>query len=269
MLPDAWQDENDAVAQAYKLFCYGVIDVVAPLVPVVKPQLAFFEELGPAGMRVLKHIIAYARQRQLLVVLDGKRNDIGPTAEAYAAAYLGANSAWGGDAVTVNPYLGEDGLTPFVRCARDRNAGVFVLVKTSNPGSPFVQDRVTGGQTVYQAVAEFVERFAADTASACGYGAVGAVVGATFPEQVVELRATMPHTWLLIPGLGAQGARAADVLPAFDARGLGAIVNCSRSIIFACDRPEYRDRFSSSNWQQAVEAATRDTIDALKSAGKP
>ncbi len=267
MLPDAWQDESDAVAQAYKLFCYGVIDVVAPLVPIVKPQLAFFEELGPAGMRVLKRIIEYARQRQLLVLLDGKRNDIGSTAEAYAAAYLGANSAWGGDALTVNPYLGQDGLEPFVRCARDRNAAVFVLVKTSNPGSPFLQDRVADGEPIYQTVADYVERFAAESQSACGYGVVGAVVGATFPDQVAQLRSRMPHAWLLIPGLGAQGGKAADVFAAFDKQGLGAIVNCSRSIIFACDRPEYRDRFSSAHWQQAVEAATQDTIDELKSAG--
>jgi orotidine-5'-phosphate decarboxylase len=267
MLPQAWQDETDAVAQAYKLFCYGVIDVVAPIVPVVKPQMAFFEELGPAGMRVLKHVIDYARQKKLLVLLDGKRNDIGSTAEAYAAAYLGDNSPWGGDAITINPYLGDDAIDPFVRLAAERNAGVFILVKTSNPGSKFLQDRICDDKPLFATVGQLVETLAKSTESSCGYGAVGAVVGATYPDQVAQLRQTMPHTWLLIPGIGAQGGKPSDVTNAFDSRGLGAIINCSRSIIFAAERPEYRDRFGSGNWQDAVDVATRDTIREFQSAG--
>lgn len=266
MLPDAWQDEPDAVAQAFKFFCFGVLDVVAPLVPVVKPQMAFFEQLGPAGMRVLKQIVDYARTKDVLVILDGKRNDIGSTAEAYAQAYLGRRSAWGADALTVNPYLGRDALQPFVKYAFQQQAGIFVLVKTSNPGSTDLQDRVSDGGPLYQTVAQHVEEWAAETESDCGYGAVGAVVGATFPEQLAELRAMMPHAWLLVPGLGAQGATPSDVAHAFDSKRSGAIINASRSIIFAHRSPEYERFAQEGNWQGAVEAATRNTIAALNQA---
>ena len=264
LLPDAWGDEIDAVAQAYKMFCFGIIDVVADLVPAVKPQMAFFEQLGPAGMRALRHVIRYALNRKLLVILDGKRNDIGSTAEAYADAYLGRESAWQADALTVNPYLGNDSLVPFVGVANERGAGLFVLVKTSNPGSGALQDRQSDSRPIYEHVAEMVENMSAQCQGESGYGAIGAVVGATYPEHLAALREIMPSAWLLVPGLGAQGGTAADVAGAFDANGLGAIVNCSRSIIFAYDRPEYSDRFGPSQWQEAVDAATRDTIDQLR-----
>jgi orotidine-5'-phosphate decarboxylase len=263
MLPDAWGDEIDAVAQAYKLFCFGILDVVADLVPAVKIQMAFFEQLGPAGMTVLKHVISYARNRDLLVIVDGKRNDIGSTAEAYADAYLGRQSAWGADAITVNPYLGDDALQPFVDTACQRGAGLFVLVKTSNPGSGAIQDLNAGSRPVCHHTAEMVERLSAASKTKFKYGCVGAVVAATFPEHLAALRATMPSAWFLVPGLGAQGASASDVAAAFDAEGLGAIVNCSRSIIFAYERPEYATRFGHQHWQEAVDAATRDTIDEL------
>ena len=231
------------VAQAYRSFCRDVIDVVAPLVAVVKPQAAFFEQLGPPGMAALGDVIAYASGEGLLVVLDGKRNDIGTTAAAYAHGYLGPRplSAWGADALTVSPYLGADSLEPFVELAIEREAGIFVLVKTSNPGGGLFQDLSTaGGPTLYQRVAAFVQEAARRTAGACGYGAVGAVVGATYPEQLAELRRAMPNTWLLVPGYGAQGAGAREVRDAFAADGLGAIVNNSRGIIFAYERREYQ-----------------------------
>jgi orotidine-5'-phosphate decarboxylase len=246
------------------MFCFGIIDVVADLVAAVKPQMAFFEQLGPAGMRVLKHVIRYAHSRDLLVILDGKRNDIGSTAEAYADAYLGLQSAWQADALTVNPYLGNDSLVPFVGLACERGAGLFVLVKTSNPGSGALQDRHSDARPIYEHVAEMVENMAAKSKSACGYGAVGAVVGATYPQHLATLRQIMPSAWLLVPGLGAQGGTAADVAGAFDDQGLGAIVNCSRSVIFAYNRREYADRFGPSQWQEAVDAATRDMIEQLK-----
>jgi len=254
----------EATASSFVSFCRGVIDVVAPLVAAVKPQAAFFEQLGPAGMRALKEVIDYATSKELLVILDGKRNDIGSTAAGYAEAYLGANSPWGCDALTVSPYLGDDSLTPFVDTAQQRGAAIFVLVKTSNPGGKRLQDIMADGKPLYRQVADYVESLAHQTAGSGGYGSVGAVVGATYPEQLAELRQAMPHTWFLIPGFGAQGGTAKDCAAAFDANGLGAIVNNSRGIVFAHSRPEYRGRFGPSRWQEAVDAATREMIAQLR-----
>lgn len=253
-------------ATAYERFCRDVIDVVAPLVPAVKPQAAFFEELGPAGMAALGNVIAYAREQGLLVILDGKRNDIGSTAEAYARGFLGRvdQSAWQADCLTVSPYLGADSLQPFINVATERGAGLFVLVKTSNPGSHMLQDQQLAEGTVYRRVADYVEEQSQRTCGELGYGIVGAVVGATYPEQLAELRTAMPQTWFLVPGFGSQGGTAEDVASAFDSRGLGAIVNSSRAIIFAHRRDEFKDRFGEANWQGAVEAATREMIAQLR-----
>jgi len=257
--------DPSSVAAGFRQFCCEVIDVVARLVPAVKPQAAFFEQLGPAGMQALGEVVAYARSRRLLVIMDGKRNDIGSTASAYADAYLGPESAWGADALTVSPYLGDDSLVPFFDVAKQRGGGVFVLVKTSNPGGGLFQDLVADGKPLYRHVADYVEGRAGESAGTRGYGAVGAVVGATYPEQLVELRGAMPHTWILVPGFGAQGGTAGDVAAAFDQRGQGAIVNSSRGIIFAHARPEFKDSFGDANWQGAVEAATRLMIEQLRS----
>src|SRR6187399_1847434 len=180
----------ESIAKAYVTFCRGVVDVVAPLVPAVKPQAAFFEQLGPAGCFALKAVIDYAAASGLVVILDGKRNDIGSTAQGYAEAYLGPgeSSPWGCDALTVSPYLGDDSLTPFVEIAKTRGAGIFVLVKTSNPGGKRFQDLIADGKPLYRHVGDYVESLAAATAGSGGYGSVGAVVGATYPEQLSELR---------------------------------------------------------------------------------
>ena len=269
-LPAGIRPREDAdwatIAAAYREFCRGVIDVVAPLVPAVKPQAAFFEQLGPAGMSVLAETIAYAQQKGLLVILDGKRNDIGSTATAYAQGILGAEgqSPWGADAATVSPYLGDDSLEPFIDVAQRRSAGIFVLVKTSNPGGRTFQDLVADGRPIYRHVADYVEQQAAATLGDCGYGAVGAVVGATYPVQLAELRAAMPHAWFLVPGFGSQGGSARDVAAAFDTTGRGAVVNNSRGIIFAHAAKPYTERFGDSRWQEAVEAATREMIDQLR-----
>ena len=258
-------DERDLrqVAAVYGRFCREIIDVVAPLVPAVKPQAAFFEQLGPAGMEVLHTVIAHARDRGLLVILDGKRNDIGTTAEAYADAYLGPASAWRADALTVSPYLGDDSLAPFCETAQQRGCGLFVLVKTSNPGSGAFQDLKVDGTPLYRRVAEVVESLTLSNCGNLGYGNVGAVVGATYPAQLGELRQAMPHAWILVPGFGAQGGAAADVAAAFDQQGLGALVNNSRAIIFAHSRREFRDTYGDPRWQEAVEAATREMIAQL------
>ena len=263
MLDGGAATDFSRAAAAFEQFCREIIDVVSSLVPVVKPQAAFFEQLGPPGMVALANVIAYARQMGLLVILDGKRNDIGSTAEAYADGWLGSQSPWGSDALTVSPYLGRDSLSPFVDVAHSRTAGVFVLVKTSNPGGGLIQDLEAAGRSVYRHVAALVESLNQGAAGESGYGHVGAVVGATYPEQLAELREAMPHTWILVPGYGAQGGTAADVAGAFDSRGLGGIVNSSRGIIFAHEMPEYRDRYGAAKWQRAVESATREMIQRL------
>jgi orotidine-5'-phosphate decarboxylase len=243
-----------------------VIDVVASLVPIVKLQAAFFEELGPPGMAVMRGAIQHAQQRGLLVIVDGKRNDIGSTAEAYARAYLGrGQSAWNADAMTVSPYLGDDSLAPFVDTAIERGAGIFVLVKTSNPGGRMLQDLPCDGRPLYTHVAAHVEELAAQSVGEFGYGSIGAVVGATYPAQLAELRRLMPHTWFLVPGFGSQGGTAADVAAAFDFGGLGAIINNSRGIIFAHGKPKFATRFGADRWQEAIEAATREMIEQLRS----
>jgi len=201
---DAAADDPLALAGIFTEFCRGVIDAVAPLVPIVKPQLACFEALGAPGMTALADVIAYARAKGLLVLADGKRGDIGSTAEAYAAGWL--TGPWAADALTVNPYLGLDSIEPFVKTAAERAAGIFVLVKTSNPGSKDFQDLTSDGRTIYEHVAAGVEAFAERTSGGETYGAVGAVVGATWPKQLDDLRTAMPHAWILVPGLGGRGA---------------------------------------------------------------
>lgn len=258
---------SEKVAAAYRDFCCGVIDAVASLVPVVKPQVAFFEQIGPPGMAALAEVIAHARKSGLLVVMDVKRGDIGSTAAAYADGWLGPDSVWGADAVTVNPYLGDDSLSPFVETAQARGAGLFVLVKTSNPGGKCYQDRDTGeGQLLYECVAADVEQLAVQGQGQSGFGSVGAVVGATYPAELEKLRALMSHTWLLVPGYGSQGGTAADVAGAFDGDGLGAVINNSRALIFAHSREPYAERFGADRWQDAIATATRDMIDELRAA---
>jgi orotidine-5'-phosphate decarboxylase len=261
-------DPAEQIARAFEEFCCRVVDIVAPLVPAVKPQAAFFEEWGPAGCAALARVIARARELGLIVICDGKRGDIGTTAEAYARGYLAgddpAAAPWGADALTVNPYLGRDTLEPFVRVAGERGAGIYVLVRTSNPGAGTFQDmRESDGTTLSRRVAAVVEELADETRAGHRYGSVGAVVGATYPAELAELRQAMPHAPFLIPGYGTQGAGAKEVAAAFAPDGSGAIVNSSRGIIFAIDRPEYATRFAPTQWEQAIEAATRDMIADL------
>jgi orotidine-5'-phosphate decarboxylase len=255
------------VAAAYEEFCFRIIDIVAPLVPAVKPQSAFFEEAGPEGVSVLARVIRKARNAGLVVICDAKRGDIGSTAEAYAAAYLAGEdpdaAPFAADALTVNPYLGRDTLEPFLRLAAERGAGIYVLTRTSNPGAGTFQDRISEGRPMYRHIAEMVESLAAATADGRRYGAVGAVVGATYPRELTELREIMPHAPLLVPGYGSQGGQAADVAGAFDEQGLGALVNNARGINFAHAREPYRSRFGEAQWEQAIEAATRDMIAQL------
>lgn len=256
-------------AEAYREFCCWVVDVVADLVPAVKPQFAFFEELGPAGLQAVADVVRYAKQKNLLVIGDAKRGDIGSTAMAYANGFLGADSAWGIDCLTVNPYLGVDTLEPFVKVARDRDAGLFVLVKTSNPGSGDFQDLIVrdAGEAeasgrLYHEVATHLDRLARDPKWAVdgfGLSQIGAVVGATYPEQLADLRRRMPRNWFLIPGFGAQGGTAADTAPGFLENGLGAVVNSSRAILYSFDPND-----TSHAWVDAIRQATLLAIRQLR-----
>lgn len=259
-------DQAAVVAAAFEEFCLRILDVVAPLVPAVKPQAAFFEEWGPEGMAALARVIRRARQLGLIVICDAKRGDIGTTAEAYARGFLAgsdpAAAPWGADALTVNPYLGTDTLEPFVNLAVERGAGLYVLVRTSNPGSGSFQNHGPEGTPLYERVAAEVERICERTRGSQPYGVAGAVVGATYPQELVSLRQKMPHAHLLIPGYGSQGGSAADVASAFGTDGTGAVVNNSRGIIFAYEKPDYAAKFGN-RWEAAVEAATQAMIADL------
>lgn len=218
----------------------GLIDALYDIVPAVKPQSAFYEMYGLCGEELLSRTIEYAKEKGLYVILDVKRNDIGSTAEAYSAAYLGRVNIDGEeyapsevDAVTVNPYLGTDGIAPFVEDCRKYSKMIFTLVKTSNPSSGELQDIDTGDGKIYERAARLVNDWGRDTIGKYGYGAVGAVVGATYPEQAKILRTLMPHAYFLVPGYGAQGGGAKDVKNSFNPDGLGAIVNSSRAIMCA------------------------------------
>lgn len=228
-----------------------VIDSVFDLVPAVKPQTAFFEQYGIPGLLALADTIEYAREKGLLVIVDAKRNDVGSTAEAYARAFLGGGtSTLIGDALTVSPYLGRDSLMPFVEACEKHGKGLFVLVKTSNRGSGDLQDctvRDSGHETtIFMKVAELVASLVTSagetTIGASGYSSIGAVVGATFPQQAAQIRIAMPKAIFLVPGYGTQGGTGKDVVPCFHPHGMGAIVNASRSITYELPTPEIPER---------------------------
>src|SRR5262249_34420088 len=211
MLPAEISMRHADHAAAYEEFCVRVLDIVAPLVGVVKPQSAFFEACGPAGFAALKRVIERAKELNLVAILDAKRGDIASTAEAYAEA---AFTNFGADALTVNPYLGRDSVEPFLHAARRLNRGVFVLVRTSNPGAGQFQDLICDGRPVYRHVGDAVAAWGRENVGSGGDGDVGAVVGATHARELAELRTALPNTWLPIPGYGAQGGNAADVATA-------------------------------------------------------
>lgn len=264
------QDPREAVAAAIALFNRRIIDAVADIVVAVKPQLAFYEEYGWPGIRALEETMAYAKEKGLLVIADGKRNDIGSTAAAYARAYLGveesaAASGLEADALTVNPYLGTDGVAPFLDACLRRGKGIFVLVRTSNPsGSELQQLPVdASGDTVAQRVADLVVRWNEGMPRFDGFGPVGAVVGATVPEQAALLRRRMPGVMFLVPGYGAQGAGARDARAAFDAGGGGALVNSARGVLYAW-RAEHPDKPGTmDDYAVAARRAALRMLDEL------
>jgi orotidine-5'-phosphate decarboxylase len=253
-----------AAAAAVERFCKGIVDAVAPYAVAVKPQVAFFEVLGGDGWLALEAVSRYAREAGLLVIADAKRGDIGSTARAYAAAFLEPRGAEPplADALTVNPYLGSDSIDPFLTACRSHGAGIFCLVRTSNAGGRDLQDAVlSDGTPVWRHVAGLVGEWGADLVGERGMSSVGAVVGATVPRIIGDARRAMPQQIILLPGVGAQGATPADVARAFTSGPASALVNASRSVIFA-----YRD--TEDDWRAAAGAeASRLAAEIWAAAG--
>jgi orotidine-5'-phosphate decarboxylase len=239
----------------YWEFGRKVLELVRPFAGVVKPQAAFFEQAGPKGLGMLQLLQREAKLLGFVTILDAKRGDIASTAAAYADAAFGP--VWDADALTVNPYLGRDAVEPFLTAAKAAGRGVFVLVRTSNPGAGLFQDLVCDGIPLYRHVGAAVAQWNAPTVGACGLGDVGAVVGATHPKELAELRAEFPDVWFLVPGYGAQGGTAADVKAAYRADGLGAVVNSSRGVVF----PFHPD---DPDWESKVVAAAEKAAEELK-----
>jgi len=264
-------DFFEACAGAIYEFNTTIIDSICDLVPAVKLQLACYEMYGVQGMACFQKTIRYAKDKGLLVIADGKRNDIGSTAKAYSAAYLGKTNAGGleysvfdVDALTVNPYLGYDGIEPFIEDCKKYGKGIFVLVKTSNKSSGQLQDVNTqDGRFIYEIIADYVNKWGSELTGKYGYSSVGAVVGATYPEQAFELRKLMKSSYILVPGYGAQGGTARDAAKSFNKDGLGAIVNSSRGIMCAYKSEKWRGIFNEDSFGNAAKAEVIDMRDKL------
>lgn len=249
-----------AAAESIVEFNCGLMDALSDVIPAVKPQAAYYELLGSYGAMALKETIDYAHAKGLYVIADVKRNDIGATASAYAEAYIGKTcvgdteiAPYGADSATVNAYLGTDGIEPFLKECRGRDKSIFVLVKTSNPSSGEFQNRDMEGRPLYARVAEMMAAWGEGLDTACGYNQVGAVVGATYPEEQKIIRELLPKAYFLVPGYGAQGATAKDIANAFNDDGLGAIVNSSRGIMCAWKK-------TGNNGADYKEAARAEAI---------
>lgn len=268
MLLEKYPNDLRGICQAVWEFNQGILDEVYDLIPAVKPQLAMYEQFGVEGMKLYQKTVDYAKEKGLIVIADGKRGDIGSTSAAYANAHIGkiefrkqVFDAFGADMLTVNPYLGTDGVKPFVDVCNTYDKGIFVLVKTSNPSSGEFQDLLCDGKPLYEYVAKKVEEWGSLSMDG-DFSNVGAVVGATYPEMAKTLRRWMPHTLFLVPGYGAQGASAKDLRPSFYSDGSGAIVNSSRGIIAAYQSVKYQD-FKEEGFAKVARAAVIDMRDDI------
>lgn len=261
----------EGAADAVWQFNKGIIDSIYDLIPAVKPQIAMYEQFGIEGLKVFQKTVDYCHEKDLVVIGDVKRGDIGSTSAAYAAAHLGRVavagnrfSAFDEDFATVNPYFGTDGVQPFLDVCKEENKGIFILVKTSNPSSGEFQDQLIDGKPLYEYVGEKVAAWGAQHMGDT-YSYVGAVVGATYPQVGRMMRKVMPKAYILVPGYGAQGGKGADLAPYFNEDGLGAIVNSSRGIIAAYKQEQYA-RFSAENYADASRQAVLDMIEDLRQA---
>lgn len=261
----------EGAAEAIWQFNKEIIDKTYDIIPAVKPQIAMYEQFGIPGLVAFDRTVKYAKEKNLVVIGDVKRGDIGSTSAAYATAHLGrvnvgskTFAAFDEDFATVNPYLGSDGIKPFIDVCREEKKGIFILVKTSNPSSGEFQDRIIDGRPLYEWVGEKVNEWGADCMGD-GYSYVGAVVGATYPEMGRALRKIMPKSFILVPGYGAQGGKGADLVDFFNEDGLGAIVNSSRGIIAAYKNAKY-ESFGAENFGDASRAAVVDMVNDINSA---
>ena len=266
MLPKCVKDKYpktlEGVGQAIIEYNKALIDAIYDIIPAIKPQIAFYEMYGIPGMQAFKETCEYAKQKGMFVIADIKRGDIGSTAQGYSNAYLGKTkieeneqSLYDIDFVTVNPYMGTDCVKPFIDDCKKYNKGLFILVKTSNPSSGELQDvKLENGEEVYTRVAKYVEKWGEELRGEYNYSSISAVVGATYPEQLKQLRQIAPHTYFLIPGYGAQGGKAEDIALGFDENGLGGIVNASRSLMCAYKSDMWKDKFEEKDYAKATRA---------------
>lgn len=258
-------------AKAMLVYNKMIIDEIYDLVPAVKPQIAMYERYGISGLKCYVKTIEYAKKRGLVVIGDIKRSDIASTAEAYSDGHIGRADVEGigyevfkEDFITLNPYLGSDSITPFLKDCKEYEKGLFVLAKTSNPNSGEIQDLLVDGVPLYEKVGSLISKWGEELIGANGFSEVGAVVGATHPEQAKKLREIMPHTFFLVPGYGAQGGKAEDLAVCFNNDGLGAIVNSSRGIIAAYMKEPYRGSFSDEQFAKASRQAVVDMKNDLR-----
>ena len=267
---DEFGETLEGAAEAIWQYNKGIIDTTYDLIPAVKPQIAMYEQFGVPGLQAFKKTVDYAKEKDLVVIGDVKRGDIGSTSAAYAVGHLGKvqvgskkYSLFDEDFATVNPYLGTDGIKPFVDVCKEENKGLFILVKTSNPSSGEFQDRLIEGRPLYEWVGEQVAKWGEDHMGN-DYSYIGAVVGATYPEMGKVLRKVMPKSYILVPGYGAQGGTAEGLKPYFNEDGLGAIVNSSRGIICAYKQDKYA-KFGAENYADASRQAVIDMIEDINS----
>ena len=267
---DEFGETLEGAAEAIWQYNKGIIDTTYDLIPAVKPQIAMYEQFGVPGLQAFKKTVDYAKKKDLVVIGDVKRGDIGSTSAAYAVGHLGKvqvgskkYSLFDEDFATVNPYLGTDGIKPFVDVCKEENKGLFILVKTSNPSSGEFQDRLIDGRPLYEWVGEQVAKWGEDHMGN-DYSYIGAVVGATYPEMGKVLRKVMPKSYILVPGYGAQGGTAEGLKPYFNEDGLGAIVNSSRGIICAYKQDKYA-KFGAENYADASRQAVIDMIEDINS----
>lgn len=271
----AYGETLEGAAEAVWQYNKGIVDAIYDLIPAVKPQIAMYEQFGIPGLIAFDKTVKYCKEKGLVVIGDIKRGDIGSTSEAYAVGHLGkvqvgGNSYYGFDEdfATVNPYLGSDGVKPFIKVCKEENKGLFILVKTSNPSSGEFQDRLIAdadNRPLYELVGEQVAKWGEEHMGD-SYSYIGAVVGATYPEMGKILRTVMPKNYILVPGYGAQGGKGADLVHFFNEDGLGAIVNSSRGIIAAYQSDVYKEKFAPENYADASRAAVLDMIDDIAGA---